>query len=264
MAKTSKMTANRLTVSRTLHSSVATHGDEIAEALTLALFPKGAPAKLTVAGVLGAIGGLLERVDGKVAAADLAHVAELSDDDAVRVARDGSEQALRQKLLRQRDLILGTYGPAVAHAYGLDETMPVTPQQLLLLASKVEKLLRTRALTEKALQQGVTVQPKLLADDLAASAAALQTALDATKREEREAQLTLEAKNRAAEAWQQTYQGVGSALYGLYLLAGRKDLAERVMPTARRRSGLLEDADGDQPGPTPPVPPAPAPAPDKG
>ena len=127
MAKTSKMTANRLTVSRTLHSSVATHGDEIAEALTLALFPKGAPAKLTVAGVLGAIGGLLERVDGKVAAADLAHVAELSDDDAVRVARDGSEQALRQKLLRQRDLILGTYGPAVAQAYGLDETMPVTP-----------------------------------------------------------------------------------------------------------------------------------------
>jgi hypothetical protein len=101
--------------------------------------------------------------------------------------------------------------------------------------------LRTRALTEKALQPGVTVQPKLLADDLAAGAAALQTALDATKREEREAQLTLEAKNRAAEAWQQTYQGVGSALYGLYLLAGRKDLAERVMPTARRRSGLPED-----------------------
>ena len=54
---------------------------------------------------------------------------------------------------------------------------------------------------------------------------------------------SLERKTRAAEAWQRTYQGVTSAFYGLYLLAGRKDLAERIEPTARRRAGIPEDGD---------------------
>lgn len=37
------------------------------------------------------------------------------------------------------------------------------------------------------------------------------------------------------------------ACYGLHLLAGRKDLADRIKPTARRRSGLSEADDQPQP-----------------
>ena len=58
-----------------------------------------------------------------------------------------------------------------------------------------------------------------------------------------------------------------SAFYGLYLLAGRPDLAERIEPTARRRAGLPEPEDtGDGPSADPsalaalPVSAAPSPA----
>lgn len=259
MAKTSKMTANRLTVSRTVHSSVATHGEEIGDALAAALFPKGPPAKLTVAQVVTAIGDVLARADSAVAAADLAHSAELSDDEPVRVERQAAEANLREKLLRKREFMSGAHGVAVTRAYGLDGALPESAQQLLLLSANVETLLRTRPLTEKPVQAGVTIQPKLLADDLQVASQALQTALAAIKREEREAQLTLEGKNRAGEAWQSAYQAVSSTLSGLYLLAGRKDLAERVTPTARRRAGLPEEGDVPQPTPTPPPMPDPQP-----
>lgn len=258
MAKTSKMTANRLTVSRTVHSSVTTHGDEIADSLTAVLFPKGPPAKLTMAQVIAAIGEVLVRADSKVAAADLAHSTELADDEPVRLARQVTEATLREKLLRKRELISGAYGVAVTRAYGLDGALPESAQQLLMLASTATDLLQTRPLTEKPLQAGVTIQPKLLADDLQAAGQALKEALSAVKREEREAQLTQLDKDRAGDEWQAAYQAVSSSLYGLFLLGGRKDLAERVTPTARRRAGLPEDGDG--PMPTPAVPPRPEPA----
>ncbi|MBI2569736.1 MAG: hypothetical protein HYV63_22255, partial [Candidatus Schekmanbacteria bacterium] len=55
-----------------------------------------------------------------------------------------------------------------------------------------------------------------------------------------------------------TYQGVATALEGLYRLAGRADLADLVRPTARRRQGLPEPADtAPAPAPAPPEVPAP-------
>lgn len=258
MAKTSKMVANRLTVSRTVHSSVATHGDDIAAALTAVLFPAGVPAKLTVAKVLTAVGEVLARADKAVVAADLAHVTELADDDEVRRQRDDATATLHEQLGSIRDTLGGLFGDAVLSAYALDATLPDSAQQLLGRALATAELLRSRPLTETPRYSGVTVQPKLLADDLAAAHATLQTALDATKREEREAQLTLEGKNRATEAWQAAYPGVSNSLYGLYLLAGRKDLAERISPTARRRAGLPDEGDGPG-GETPPAPQGPPP-----
>ncbi len=51
-------------------------------------------------------------------------------------------------------------------------------------------------------------------------------------------------------------KGVTSAFYGLYLLADRRDLAERIEPTARRRAGLPEPEDTPKPpAPTPPQDP---------
>ena len=78
--------------------------------------------------------------------------------------------------------------------------------------------------------------------------------------ESREAQLSQERKAQAAAAWQNSYQGVTYAFYGLYLLAGRKDLADRIEPTARRRAGLPEVEDDPQPiAPGEPDPNAPNP-----
>ena len=100
-----------------------------------------------------------------------------------------------------------------------------------------------------------------LADELASRIESLAAALSDVQRESREAQLTLERKSQASASWENTYQGVTYAFYGLYLLAGRKDLADRIEPTARRRAGLPEDGDqpqpasGDVPSPSDPAEP---------
>lgn len=244
MAKTSKMTANRLTVSRTVHSSVATHGSELAEVLTQVLFPDGPPAKWTMEKVLAAVGAVLVRADKAVGATELAHAAELSDDDEVRRARDEAVATLRGRLISLRELLSGLFGAAILSSYALDAAVPETAQQLLGFAAAAAELLHTRALVEEPRHPSVVIQPQLMADELMAEHKTLQAALDATKREEREAQLTMEDKNRAAESWQAAYQAVSSTFYGLCLLAGRKDLADRITPTARRRAGLPDEGDG--------------------
>lgn len=260
MTKASKMTANRLTVSRTVHSSVQTHGSEVAEALTRALFPDGLPAKLTSARLLAAIGAVLERADAEVAATDLAHTTELADDEETRRRRDEAIVAVRERLIGLRELLSGLFGTSLLGAYALDEAVPDTAQLLLARAAATAKLLQSRPLRDKPRRPGIAIEPKQLAADLLAAHAELLAALEASKREEREAQLTLEAKTRAAQSWQEAYHATSSAFYGLYLLAGRKDLAERINPTYRRRAGLPEDG-GDPSTPEPaPAPPPPSPA----
>src|SRR4051794_19389800 len=64
--------------------------------------------------------------------------------------------------------------------------------------------------------------------------------------EARELEKALGARDQAVELWTEVYQGVATALSGLYRLAGRKDLADRVRPTSRTLSG--EDAASDDGG----------------
>jgi hypothetical protein len=71
------------------------------------------------------------------------------------------------------------------------------------------------------------------------------------RREEREAQLTREARNAALVRWNGSYQGLADVVTGLFELAGKPALAERVRPTARRRAGLTEDADMEGSGGAP-------------
>jgi hypothetical protein len=89
----------------------------------------------------------------------------------------------------------------------------------------------------------VSVDPIAMADSLATHAEALRTTLGDVKREEREAQLTLQRRNAATTAWNATYQRVADTRTGLFELAGRTELADRVRPTARRRAGLTEAED---------------------
>jgi len=71
------------------------------------------------------------------------------------------------------------------------------------------------------------------------------------RREEREAQVTREARNASLIGWNTSYQGVATVATGLFELAGQSALADRVRPTARRRAGLTEDADNEENGTTP-------------
>lgn len=262
-SKLSKMAASRLAVSSTVTSSVVVHGPQIVEPLHAVLFPKGSAKPELTEKLLVALGDALERAAKEVQDADLSHAAELLDDVEPRQLRDEAQAKLVATLLSLRETLAALYGPATMAAYGLSEPLPDLSTQLLQRGRAVESLLRKTAISARPLRAGVTVKASALADELAPIVEALDKSLDAVARESREAQLTQERKNQATEAWARVYQGVTSAFYGLYLLAGRKDLADRIEPTARRRAGLAEE--GDQPQPLgEEEPPSPDAAPQEG
>jgi len=89
----------------------------------------------------------------------------------------------------------------------------------------------------------VTLDISKLVAALNAKSKELKDALDAVKREERQGQLTRSRRDQASNTVSARYQGVADAMTGLYELTGRADLADLVRPTARRRAGLVEEAD---------------------
>jgi hypothetical protein len=249
MTHVSKMVADRISISGTVMSSLAVHGPEVAPRLEALLFPDGPPASVTVAGLLRGLHDLLARNREQLGAADLAHAAELADDEAPRAARDGGITALRATLSSLRVTLLNTFGPALLAAYGVPSALPEQPDLLLRTASLIESRLRTRPLTEAPRQLGISIDPVAIADSLKAQIEAITAAVAEVDRERREAQLTLEAKNTSLAAWDAVYPGVADTTTGLYELAGRQDLADVVRPTARRRAGLTEDNDTKAPPP---------------
>lgn len=241
--KVSRMVADRAAIGSTVLSAIAIHGPEVAPVIEKALFPEGAPPKLTVAGFIEALGAHLQRRGEALVNADKVHAAELADDDAPRAAREEGVSEIRGYLVSLRASLAGNYGPAVASAYGLDGALPDDAAALANLSGKVEHLLRNRALTEAPKRVSLKLDPLAAADDLKALADGLRKSLGDIEREKREAQLTLKAKNEAMAAWGPGYQGVADAVAALFVIGGRPDLADKVRPTARRRAGLPEAED---------------------
>ena len=262
-SKLSKMAANRLAVTTTVTSSANVHGAELAAMLHQTLFPSGPLKPELTERLLEALSDALDRAAAQMQQADLAHAAELLDDEGPRLRRDGAQTLLLETLYGQRDTLAALYGSETVREYGLADSIPTQAVQLLQRGRAVASLLRKTPISAKPLRTGVTVKASALADELAPRIDSLAAALSDVQRESREAQLTQERKSQAAASWENTYQGVTYAFYGLYLLAGRKDLADRIEPTARRRAGLPEDGDqpqpaaGDPPNPSEPTEPAP-------
>ena len=243
MADVSKMVSDRIAISRTVVSSLQVHGAQVSAALEERLFPGGAPSHLTVAMVIEALGRVLEHASRDLATADLAHAAELSDDEAPRAARDQAIAEVRARIISIRGTLSSVFGKSILSTYGLAGETPEDPDLLAHHATNVANLLAQRPLVEQPKQEGVTVDADALAHSLQESIKHLALALGDVRREEREAQLTLKARNEANVDWNARYQGVADTATGIYELVGRGDLAERVRPTARRRAGMTEPGD---------------------
>ena len=243
MAEVSKVVSDRVAITRTLTWAIEVHGAEVAQTLEAALFPGGAPANCDVRVFLAALRGHAQRAADEIASKDQAHAMEMADDAAPRQAREAARTALREGIIGIRGSLEGVYGSAILSAYGLTGETPTEADELVHTASTAEELLRTRALTEKPLRVGISVDTKAIADDLKERIDHLRAALGDVRREEREAQVTREARNAALIAWNTSYQGVADTVTGLFELSGQSALADRVRPTARRRAGLTEEAD---------------------
>ena len=133
---------------------------------------------------------------------------------------------------------------------------PEDAQVLLNTTKNAANLLRSRPLTEVSRNKSLKLDPIAAADDLDAHHAALTKSLEDVEQEKREAQITLSAKDGQIARWSVVYSGTADAAAGLFVLAGRPELAEKVRPTARRRAGTPEAEDTMTPaGGGPPVPP---------
>ncbi len=243
MPSASKMVSDRVLVSRTVLSSLKTHGPVISADLETLLFPNGSPQDLTLDDVIRALHDALARGVQAMSDADMAHSAELADDDEPRAARDACIAKLRAAIVTLRTNLTHLYGSEILSAFAIPNELPSEPARLLQSARNIESQLRERPITETPKLQGFALDPMAIADGLAAMRKALEASLADVTREAREAQLTLQCKNEAMRRWSSLYQGVANVATGLFLMANQRPLAERVRPTARRRAGLPEQDD---------------------
>ena len=256
MAEVSKQIANWTLVTRTVESALEQQGPELARELEKELFPDGPPADLTLAAVLEAMRAALHRRLEKARDEDLALAVERADDPAARDRRDEAIDALRATLMAARSTIEGLFGDDAVVRTGLDGRLPDSPDALVQEARAAASILADTDLGEPA--PGVQFDGAQFAAQLRESADRLAEALRAVQRESREEQQAMHARDESVAALSACYRGIAGATVGLATTVGRDDVAERVRPTARRRSGLPEPA--DQPPPASPAAAEPTPA----
>lgn len=250
MADVSKAVSDRLAIARTLTSAIDVHGAEVIVGLEAALFPDGAPQNVNLQVFFAALRAYVQRSTDDLSGKDQAHAVEMADDAGPREARDTAKAAVREGIIGTRATLEGVYGSTILAAYGLVGSTPDDADELMQMASTTETLLRERTIVEKPLRVGVSVNAMVIADDLKDRIQALRNALGAVRREEREAQVTRQARNEALEGWDKCYRSTADVVTGLFEMANKSEWADRVRPTARRRAGSPEPADSETSGET--------------
>ncbi len=196
---------------------------------------------------------LLQRVLGRMIAAsrhklidaDKAHLDELTDDVAPRFERDGVVDSVRQKLIEIRQLAQALFG--LAHAIeivAVDGSTALQPELLWRQAEHTLSRLRSPDLElPKASTASILFNPLQLADELEPLVTALRQAIDGIEIDRREAAVSVEAKHGTMADHQLLLGASGRIVTGLFLLAGRQDLANRIRIALPRRRRRPQDAE---------------------
>lgn len=246
MSKLSEQVQNQIRVSDRVVASARTHADKISDILAaqaeLASGPLPKPSKGAYLAVLGALAdGLAQKAELlRKAEEDLA--AERADDIPVRATRDAAATALMTLLGLLRRTIEDHMGAKALATYGLSTESPRVPAKLLQFTKTVLRQLGEHpAIVTSPL--GSTFDTNVAMKSLTTQCHQLEEAVGDDHREARELETALAARDRAAAAWSDAYQGTASTLEGLYRLAGYRDLAEKVRPTQRKIRGEDEGAE---------------------
>jgi hypothetical protein len=234
MAKRSQQAQTQIDNAKAVVASVETHAEDIAARAAEALGSLSAESiRETMRGAARGLSSITEALEG----AEDAYVAEQADDVPARAARDEAAATLLPLAVHARARVADAFGADALEQYGLDGPTPRAPKALATHITSAIKLMREQA-REGADPLGVAVSTAAIAEALDAPLAALNEALSATLLEEREKEAALTARDRASERHGRAYRGVASLLAGLYAIADRDDLAERIRPTVRREAGL--------------------------
>jgi hypothetical protein len=239
MADISTQVSNRIAWARFAEASHRIHGASVES--TLAALYDGIDGfdGDKIGEVLAALAARLGISTEEMRAGELALAAELADDDEHRDQRDEIVEQLRGELFEGRDAIERGFGEGAASAYGLDGTPPRQPDSLLAYAENAINLLQQTPKSDTDVF-GIAIDTNKVAGRLEQSHAKLEAALDQLDEETRKAHTARVARDEAVDEWTEVFRGTARVLSGMYLLAGRKDLAERVRPRVRRSSGATE------------------------
>lgn len=185
------------------------------------------------------------------AAADLvskseAHDAELADDAAPRDARDSANAELIQALVPIRAATETVYGRAGLKALGIEGRTPTDPKAVQEHARKLVKQLEDPKVKLPKPQEGVSVNKAVWLAKLKKPLGVLAQARKDVAREEREAQITGNAKTKAMDAFDDVFGVAASFTSTMLELIGEDDLAARVKPSPRRRGVTAEVEENDE------------------
>lgn len=248
----SKQVSDRAKASRGLAQTLETNASALAEAIEKAL-ARGAskPKKLgDLTGLFVAMGALVTAVSEELEAADQAHEREMADDAAPRDEREAAIAAVREVLVDLRSALVAAYPASALKAVGLSGAAPYDGQALLSYGKKVLEGLEGAKLGAPK-REGLHVDTKVFAKDLRKQLRALDPALAAVAREQREGEATLATKTKALAENDRTFQRTAAAVEALARFGGRDDIADKVRPSARR-PGLPAEEEGEgEPKPAP-------------
>ena len=196
----------------------------------------------------------IEAAKTRMVEADAAHEAELGDDAAIRQARDEAADALSDKLVELREVIVGVYGGATASSL-FSGPAPQDPVVLSRFAGEVATEMDRVKLPAPRVK-GAKLDPAETASDLRELRATLDAAIKEVAKEVREAQATLDEKNRALGSYDELFGCGATTLTGLLRMAGKAELAAKVKPSTRRPGQTASDAGDAGTGAPTPVPAA--------
>jgi hypothetical protein len=186
--------------------------------------------------------------------ADETHQLELSDDAAPRQTRDESAVSLSDELVELREWIVGLYGTREVEKFGFTWSTPSDPVVLVRYTQNVVQALQNMSPWPKPRRAGVTWDVNATVSKLSSLSSALETHIQTVAREGREAEASLHAKHKALAEYDERFGQVATFLAGLFRLAGKQDLADRIRPSSRRRGQIAQNdaSEGDPVGSTSP------------
>jgi len=246
----SKLVTDRQKSAAAVIAAAHSHAARATAALTELFEPVvGKGQKLPDLGSIFALSeAALARATGALVDADIEHERELADDEAPRAKRDEIAAGLYADIVEFREVVTGLLGGAALPMLRLTGATPRDPVVLARLARDVSAALSSQKLP-KSRVRGATFRAEDWVERLDDRITPLEKAIDVVAREVREAEGTQATKNRALEAYDETFRKVATLLSATLSIAGEDELASRVRPTARRpgRTAGSEADSGEEP-----------------
>lgn len=220
------------------------HGPAIGQAvdeLVAPFMPRGTrPA--TGALIAGLMGAVAHAADDLIAKQEVLE-SELADDAAPRAARDEVANKLYNRVVGFRSTVESTCGQAAVRALAITGNTPRDPGQLLTLA---RTMLRNASKAKlEPTQPGVTIDVRTATRGIANLCDELEGHIKAVRREDKEADAALIARNQSQDVLEARTSATAGVLEELCLAVGMVELSERVRPATRR---ALARGDGGSEG----------------